>query len=279
MREREERERLRREREEKERQREREREREEKLKKEQQEREKEKERKEKEKREQEMRERERERERMLQQQQQQRMNEVKPNTMVMHDGRSQMMRNGIDGDVRIKEENRKEEDYYARSDLRYGPGTPTSLMNPPPPTHSLLTPKHPSHLMPPAPPHPLNRSMIQPPPGSGMPGAPTLSHYPPHPPPPWGSIDPYRDPFRMDAMSSLRYNPIMEAIRMDEERAKAYAAHSSMHFRQKDQPPFTVLHHRMPPTSIKPPTGPMMPSVGLDGHTKKEDSLPPQNNR
>lgn len=201
------------------------------------------------------------------------MNEVKPSSMSMHE-RPQMMRNGIDGDVRIKEEVRKEEDYY-RSDLRYAAQT-ASLMNQQ--QHAMLTPKHPSHLMQPGPPH-LNRSMIPPPQGPGMGGPPGMSHFPPHPPPPsvWAGMDPYRDAaFRMESMNALRYNPIMEAIRAEEERAKAYAAHSSMHFRQKDQPPFTVLHHRIPQAAMKPPPGPMMPGVGLDGH-KKEDSLPPNN--
>lgn len=260
LREREERERQRREREEKERQKEREREREEKLKKEQQERE----RKEKEKREFERR--EMERERMLQQQ---RINEsVKAaNTTLIHDARSTNLRNGgMDADIRIKQEEqgRKDDDVMMVSarDVRYGTVPGTSLLNPPP--HPFLTNKHPSQLMA-GPPH-MQRTMI------GGPGPPPMSHFP-HPQGVWPGIDMYRD-YRLDPMAPLRYNPIMEAMRVEEERAKAYAQ-SAMHYRPKEPPNFPLLHHRMPPTQanpVKPPNSSMMPQMGVDGHKKEDPS-------
>lgn len=80
----------------------------------------------------------------------------------------------------------------------------------------------------------------------------------PHFPPPAGwpaaSLDPYRDPYRLDPMHQLRYAPgVMEAYRVDEERAKAamYAAH----MRAKEPSPIPAPTNRMNSS-----VGPMKPS-------------------
>lgn len=255
-----ERERQRREREERERK---EREREEKLRKEQQEREqreRERERKEKERRE--MERREMERERMLQQQ---RMNDNSKAAVVVRD--RSPLRNGTEGDLRVKEEPRKDEEMMMRADPRYHQ-SPMAAWH--------MAGRHPAHLLPP--PH-VSRSMLPP---TQMVG---LSHYPPGPPG-WPSpLDPYRD-YRFDPM--MRYGPMLDAMRAEEAKAlnNAYAAH----YRAKDQspvppsipssavPPQPQRHHQMPPGALKPPVtmgvNPPPPTglpVSVDMH-KKEDS-------
>ncbi|KAF5269639.1 hypothetical protein FQR65_LT05978 [Abscondita terminalis] len=225
-----ERERLRREREERER-----REREEKQRKleqqQQQERERERERREKERRELERRELERqqERERLLHQQ---RLAEsTKQLAQPILRDRSPLRNGTLDpNDIRIKEEPRiKEEDRY-HPYVRQHPGL----------QHGL--------------PHMLDRSRVLPPP---YPPPPT-THWPPSP------ADHYYRPY-----DPLRYNPLMDAMRVEEERAKlfgAYAHHPQ--FRPKDP---GLLHLRAntgpgPP----PPTHKLCPTPPTDLHKKEE---------
>lgn len=182
-----------------------------------------------------------ERERLLQQQ---RLNEMKPsiqNSVICHD--RSPLRNGCETDIRIKEESRKDEDISRFS-------SPSNAI----PSHAYLSSRHPQHVLGVSPSH-LSRSIL-PHPGT------SISHFPP--PPVWSSVDPYRDPYRLD----LRYNPLMEAMRVEEERAKAmYAAHNALHYRPKDPSSFPMLHHRMPNAPLKP-NG---PPVNLDA-LKKDDS-------
>ncbi|XP_045478502.1 extensin-like isoform X3 [Harmonia axyridis] len=234
-----ERERLRREREERER-----REREEKQRRleQQQQEQRERERREKERREMERREmereRERERERMLHQQ---RMAESAKQVMPsMRDRSPHRSVQELSGEIRVKEEPRiKEEDMLSRTapDPRYAP-------------HSYLR-HHP--LQPPPPPSMLDRSRMMQAHGLHYPGPPA-THWPPQ-----------HDPFyRYDA---LRYNPLMDAIRAEEERAKlfgTYAAHhppqmrtkdpSLMHLRPGPGPPPPPSHHLSHKMSVTPPT-------------------------
>lgn len=219
----------------------------------------ERERKEKEKRE--LERREIERERMLQQQ---RMNEMKPsvqNNVICHD--RSPLRNGCDTDIRIKEESRKDEDVLRNDPSRYSSSSNPMIGSP---SHAYLSSRHPQHVLGVSPSH-LSRSIL-PHPGT------SLSHYPP-PPSVWSGVDPYRDPYRLDPMTPLRYNPLMEAMRVEEERAKAmYAAHSALHYRPKDPASFPMLHHRIPSTpmnSMKPNGPPHVPPVNSDA-LKKDDS-------
>lgn len=273
-----ERERQRRDREERER---REKEKEEKLRKEQQERERERERREKERREAERR--EMERERLLQQQrdsakQQQQQQQVQRDRSPLRNGMG-----GDPNDIRIKDEPRKDDptEMMMRAGDRYHhamhPYMTAGRQYGPPP--HMVRPMLPPSLGPPP------MSHFAPPPG-------------PHGHPGWPMLDPYRDPFAA-AYNPLRYNPIMEAIRADEERAKAamnaYAAHAHQaHMRAKEPSPIPPPnsgpspHHRSPLGG--PPNGKMMPGggqpppsqpmqspmtnggmVGMDG--KKEDQM------
>lgn len=218
----------------------------------------ERERKEKEKREQERR--EMERERMLQQQ---RMNDMKPNVqnnVICHD--RSPMRNGCEPDMRIKEESRKDEDVLRNDPSRYSSSSNPIMGNP---SHAYLSSRHPPHVL--GVNQHLSRSIL-PHPGS------SLSHYPP-PPSVWSGVDPY--PYRMDPMTPLRYNPLMESVmRAEEERAKAMYVHSAMHYRPKDPTSFPMMHHRMPPqgaplNSMKPNGPPHIPPVNSDA-LKKDDS-------
>lgn len=224
----------------------------------------ERERKEKEKRD--LERREMERERMLQQQ---RMNEMKPNVqnnVICHD--RSPLRNGCEPDMRIKEESRKDEDSLRSDPSRFSSSSNPIMGNP---SHAYLSNRHPQHVLGVSPSH-LSRSILPPHPGS------SLSHFPPPPPPSvWPGVDPYRDPYRMDPMTPLRYNPLMEAMRVqEEERAKAlYAAHS-LHYRPKDPASFPMMHHRMPAgaspmNSMKSNGPPHIPPVNSDA-LKKDDS-------
>lgn len=255
MRERDERERERQRREREERERQKEREREEKLRKEQQEREqreRERERKEKERREVERREMERERI-----QQQQRINDSSKAAAAAAAARDRSpLRNG-EGDIRVKEEPRKDEEMMMRADPRY---------------HQSIAAWHmanrhqQSHVLPP---HMSRGGMLPPSPMV------SLSQYSPSAPPGWPPIDPYRD-YRFDPMH-LRYNPMYDAMRVEE--AKAYAAAAAyrnkepspvpqqMQMSQQQQGPPTSQspHHRMPPgqQQLKPPPGSnQMPGLG-----------------
>lgn len=124
--------------------------------------------------------------------------------------------------------------------------------------------RHP-HMLPP--PH-LSRAGILPP--SSMVG---LSPYPQAPG--WPSpLDPYgRDPYRlMDPMlRTYPMNPMLDAMRVEE--AKAYAAASAAHYRNKDPSPVPQMghpptvpspHHRLP-GQLKPPMGPGPPSSQPSG--------------
>lgn len=279
-------ERQRREREERER-----REKEEKARKEQREREERERERERERREKERRERERleieQRERMLQQQ---RMNEN--SKMVASVGRDRSpLRNGTEIDPsRIKEEPKRDEDLMIRSasvvDPRYH--NPSAMASQVQQAHAAQAAaaalnaqhhymsRHGPHMLGPPPPH-LARTIL-----THSMGGPPMSHYAPPSGGGWPSaLDPYgRDPYRLDPMHQLRYNPIMEAaIRADqEERAKAmslYAAHSAAHLRAKDPSPVPP-QHRMNQSSMKP--SPSHMAVGPNGHPvsvdmhKKEDS-------
>lgn len=235
-----ERERQRREREDRERQ---QREKEEKLRKEQQERERERER-DRERRERErkdMERREMERERLLQQQ---RLAESSKLAAANAQRDRSPIRNGNDPDIRIKEEPRKQdEEMLMRTDPRYQSAAAVHAAHTAH-LHSYMASRHGSQMLPP--PH-MARSMM---PHSTL-GGPPMSHFPPPPGSGWGTpLDPYRDPYRLDPMHQLRYNPIMEAaMRAEEERVKAitvYAAHSAAHLRGKDPSP-VPQHHRMPP--------------------------------
>ena len=87
----------------------------------------------------------------------------------------------------------------------------------------------------------------------------TLPHYPP-PPGPGAHWPPTTDPFYR--YEPLRYNPLVDVMRAEEERAKlfgAYASHPSqlrkdpglMHLRPGPAPPPPSQHHKM---SVTPPT-------------------------
>lgn len=105
----------------------------------------------------------------------------------------------------------------------------------------------------PPPPSMLDRSRMMAAHGLHYPGPPA-THWPPQ-----------HDPFyRYDA---LRYNPLMDAIRAEEERAKlfgTYAAHhppqmrtkdpSLMHLRPGPGPPPPPSHHLSHKMSVTPPT-------------------------
>lgn len=267
-------ERQRREREERER---REKEKEEKARKEAQEREREQRERERE-RERERREKERremaeriERERMLQQQ---RLNEnSKMSSQTVQRDRSPL-RNGNDPDLsRIKEEPKREDELMMRTagvvpDPRYHPSAAAAAAA----QHHYLVSRHGPHILPP--PH-LSRAML-----THQMGGPPMSHFPTGAPG-W-PMDPYRDPYRMHAMDTLRYAPgAMEAAyrAADEERAKAmFAAHSAAHLRAKEPSPIPApQHHRMNPNSMKPSpshmaVGPNGHPVSVDMHKKEENS-------
>lgn len=137
-----------------------------------------------------------------------------------------------------------------------------------------------------------------PPPHMGRPmmppslGPPPMSHFAPPPPhghPGWPMLDPYRDPFA--AYNPLRYNPIMEAIRADEERAKAamnaYAHAHSAHLRAKEPSPIPPPnsgpspHHRSPLGGmVGPPqvNGKMMPGGGPSSQQQQQQSSQPMTN-
>lgn len=266
-------ERQRREREERER---REKEKEEKARKEAQEREREQRERERE-RERERREKERremaerlERERMLQQQ---RINDSKMVSNTVQRDRSPL-RNGNDPDAaRIKEEPKREDELMMRTagvvpDPRYHPSAAAAAAA----QHHYLVSRHGPHILPP--PH-LSRAML-----THQMGGPPMSHFPTAAPG-W-PMDPYRDPYRLHAMDSLRYGPgAMEAAyrAADEERAKAmFAAHSAAHLRAKEPSPIPApQHHRMNPNSMKPSpshmaVGPNGHPVSVDMHKKEENS-------
>lgn len=183
--------------------------------------ERERERREKERRELERREleRERERERILHQQ---RLAESAKQMVPVLRDRSPL-RNGMmePSEVRVKEEPRaKEEDpiLLTRTDPRY---------------HPYL--RHPSTMQPPM----LDRTRIMPPTSlpHHYPPAPAASHWPP----------PAEAYYRYDA---LRYNPLVDAMRAEEERAKLYASYSHPgQLRPKD----TGLMHLRPGTGPGPP--------------------------
>lgn len=230
-----ERERIRRERE-----RERERERKQQLEQQERERERERERREKERREMERRE--------LERLHQQRLAESKAAAAAAAAAAARErspLRNGNTDDIRVKEEPRPKDDdvvMLSRSDPRY---------------HPYL--RHPNNMVPPPP-----RGMM--PPGLG--GPPQLPpHFPPPPtnawPPP--SADPFRDAYRFDP---LRYNPLMEAMRAEEERVKMYGAYANPHLRQSTKEAQAMMHMRAaagPPGGPQPPPPPhLAPSQAKD---------------
>ncbi|KAK9718656.1 Autism susceptibility 2 protein [Popillia japonica] len=226
-----ERERLRREREERER-----REREEKQRRleQQQQQERERERREKERREQERLERERERERILHQQ---RLAEsTKQMAPVLRD--RSPMRNGMldPNEVRIKEEPRtKEEEATLLSRAAADSRSPL-----------------PTAMQPPV----LDRTRV-------LPAA--LAHH--YQPPPASHWPPPADPFYR--YEHLRYNPLMDAMRMEEERAKMFAAyppHPSHQLRGKDP----GLMHLRPGPGPPPPTHKLCATPPTDLHKKEE---------
>ncbi|KAL3274149.1 hypothetical protein HHI36_015563 [Cryptolaemus montrouzieri] len=237
-----ERERLRREREERER-----REREEKQRRleQQQQEQRERERREKERREMERREmereRERERERLMHQQRLavESAKQVLPPSVIRDRSPHRNGQPEHPGEIRVKEEPRiKEEDILSRSapDPRFAP-------------HSYLR-HHP--LQPPPPPSMLDRSRM-------------MAHSLHYPGPPASHWPPQHDPFyRYDP---LRYNPLMDAIRAEEERAKLFGAYpphhpsqmrakdpSLMHLRPGPGPPPPPTHHLPHKISVTPPT-------------------------
>ncbi|KAG5894293.1 hypothetical protein JTB14_007437 [Gonioctena quinquepunctata] len=236
-----ERERLRREREERER-----REREEKQRRleQQQQEQRERERKEREKRELERRElerqRERERERLLQEQRMAETAKLQP--PIIRD--RSPLRNGDLSEIRVKEEPRiKEEDMMSRSDPRYH--------------HPFL--RHPGTLPPPPTGHPsmLDRSRMM---------SHALHPHPYHVPTThWGA--PPADPFYR-----YSYNPLVDAMRAQEERANFFGAYASQHhqnqLRQKDP---GMMHLRTGPgPGPPPPTHKMSVTPPTDLHKKEE---------
>ncbi|XP_063990304.1 autism susceptibility gene 2 protein-like isoform X3 [Diachasmimorpha longicaudata] len=285
-REREEHERQRREREELERQR-REREREEQRERERREREKEEKRKQ-----QEAAERERERERRDKERRELERREMERERL-MHQNRQHAMmgrdrsplRNGTldPSEVRVKEEPRSKDDDVVM--LSRGPSVPGPGLSQGPspipdpryhhPHHAYLA-RHPHSI-----PHGMSRTM--------MPLGHPMQHFQPPPPPPSASgpgqppgpwtPDPFRDPYRYDALQQLRYNPLMAAAAFraeEEERAKLYAGYNQnvAALRGKDPSPGPLsnlhMHHRAGP-------GPGNASRQVDGiiHAemhKKEDS-------
>ncbi|CAH1116333.1 unnamed protein product [Phaedon cochleariae] len=239
-----ERERARREREERER-----REREEKQRRleQQQQEQRERERKEREKREMERREmerqRERERERLLQEQ---RLAEsAKMQQPIIRD--RSPLRNGDMSEIRVKEEPRvKEEDIMARSDPRYA----TIYHNP------FL--RHHSALPPPGHPSMLDRSRMMP-----------HALQPPHPyhtGPTGHWVAPPTDPF----YGRYSYNPLMDAMRAQEERSNYYSAypHHPSQLRPKEP---SLMHLRPGPGPPPPPTAHKMAAAQpTDVHKKEE---------
>lgn len=185
----------------------------------QQERERERERREKERRELERRELERERERLLQQQ---RYAETAKHLSpaVLRD--RSPMRNGTDpAEIRVKEEPRtKEEEMLGRADPRY---------------HPYL--RHPPGLQPPS---VLDRSRML---GHGL-----AAHYPPH----HAGLYPHpADPFYR-GYDPLRYNPLVDAMRAEEERAKLFGGYGAPHPAQLRPKDPGLLHLR--PGPGPPPT-------------------------
>lgn len=207
------------------------------------------------------------------------------------------LRNGTEPDPsRIKEEPKRDEDIMMRqasvvNDPRYHHPSAQSQMQAHSQAqaqaaaaaaaaqHHYMASRHGQHILPPPPHSHLSRAMMAHPMGG-----PPMSHYPPPSAGGWPTpLDPYgRDPYRMDPMHQLRFNPLIEhAIRADaEERAKAmsiYAAHSAAHLRSKEPSPVPPpQHHRMNPGSMKP--SPSHMAVGPNGHPvsvdmhKKEDT-------
>ncbi|KAJ8923431.1 hypothetical protein NQ315_001990, partial [Exocentrus adspersus] len=235
-----ERERLRREREERER-----REREEKQRRleQQQQEQRERERREREKREMERRElerqRERERERLLQEQ---RLAESAKQLQAPLIRERSPMRNGDISEIRVKEEPRvKEEDIMARADPRYhNPFLrhPASLPPPPGPPTMLDRTRMMQHALPPHPYH-----------------TPTTH---------WG---PPTDPFYR-----YGYNPLVDAMRVQEERANFFSAYGAPHhpsqLRSKDP---TLMHLRTGPgPGPPPPTHKISVTPPTDLHKKEE---------
>ncbi|KAJ8959648.1 hypothetical protein NQ318_021835 [Aromia moschata] len=219
-----ERERLRREREERER-----REREEKQRRleQQQQEQRERERREREKRELERRElerqRERERERLLQEQ---RLAESAKQLQPPLIRDRSPLRNGDISEIRVKEEPRvKEEDIMARADPRYNPFLrhPGSLPPPPPGPTSMLDR---SRMMPHAlPPHPYH--------------TPTTHWAPP------------ADPFYR-----YGYNPLVDAMRVQEERANFFGAYGAPHHPSQLRPKDPALMHLRAGPGPGPPPSP-----------------------
>lgn len=256
QREREERERDRQRREREEREKQREREREEKLRKEQQERdrererERERERKEKERRD--MERREMERERLLHQQHRESKAAAvaAANAAVPVSRDRSPQRNGIDLDVRIKEEPRKDDEILLRSHVAAAaaaasdPRYHTSMM-----PHPYIASRHPaSHMLPGS--H-LSRSML--PPSIGLP-----THFSPHGS--WGP-DPFRE-YRLDPLHHpLRYNPLIDAYRAEEAKASLiYAAQTAAHFRGKGSSPVPPAQQQLPTSHLRLSSG--IPSGG-----------------
>ncbi|CAG9857825.1 unnamed protein product [Phyllotreta striolata] len=243
-----ERERLRREREERER-----REREEKQRRleQQQQEQRERERKEREKREMERRElerqRERERERLLQEQRLAESAKMQPTLL----RERSPLRNGDMSDIRIKEEPRiKEEDMMARSDqsyYRYNPFLrhPGALQPPGPPASVLDRSRMMQHGLPPHPYH-----------------APT-THWGAAPPPPPS------DPFYR-----YGYNPIVDAMRAQEERDRAsfFGAYAASHHASQLRPKDPALMNLRPGPGPPPPMNPhkMSATPPADLHKKEE---------
>lgn len=152
------------------------------------------------------------------------------------------MRNGLldPNEVRIKEEPRTKEE------------EPTLLSRADPRYHPYL--RHPAHTM--QPPSMLDRTRMLPT---------TLAHH--YQPPPATHWPPPTDPFYR--YEHLRYNPLMDAMRVEEERAKMFASyqqHPSHQLRGKDP----GLMHLRPGPGPPPPTHKMCATPPTDLHKKEE---------
>ncbi|XP_074031929.1 tay bridge kinase isoform X2 [Leptinotarsa decemlineata] len=237
-----ERERLRREREERER-----REREEKQRRieQQQQEQRERERKEREKREMERRElerqRERERERLLQEQRMAETAKLQPT--IIRD--RSPLRNGDLSEIRVKEEPRvKEEDIMSRSDARYHPYLRHPGTLPPPPTGHPSMLDRTRMLQHALPPHPYHHA--------------PATH--------WGA-PPQADPFYR-----YSYNPLVDAMRAQEERANFFNAYNAQHHQAQLRPKDPALmQFRTGPGPGPPPTHLKMSiTPPTDLHKKEE---------
>lgn len=202
------------------------------------------------------RERERERERLLHQQRIAESNKQAAAAAFANAARDRSpLRNGIENEVRVKEEPRlkEEEVLVGRTDHRYH----SYLNRHPSITHSVLD---------------RSRTMLGAPPLGGAPlgaplGAPSLQHYPPPGSAHWP--DPYA--YRYDP---LRYNPLMEAaMRAEDERLKLFYGHPNPHLRK--DPAQTGLLHMRPGTGPGPPPGThklIDPNNATDILNKKDES-------